>query len=359
MSPEPSPPSSPSAFSGVPVRLEGPRDRASLQRDVLTLMARYPLVFVLLPVAIFLPFDALSDYASGAVGDGDVMRELQASNRFSRIIELVAGSLMAASILEGVRIAANGTAPTLGAALSGGVRLWGRALKTMFVTGLIVGLATLLFIVPGLILGTRYMLAVPAGVLDNLDTAAARARSSELVGKRGAWRLFLWAFAAILSWYVLALVPAFLGGVLPFDGLLGCVARALMGSGINVVGAGFLVGTALLYLELSGRAAVWPVGAELVTPDGRRVAPPRRSGQLGVALVGATAGLALLVVGPLMSLFVWLALSPESASEFVAEHPVLEDALVTLFGDEEVIEEAPKEEFPQEEAPVDGTPGRG
>lgn len=337
-------PSSPTSFHAVPDRLQGPRDLAALHRDVLALLRQYPLVFVGLPALVFFPLDLLNELVSRAAGGDDPLQELQVYVRVSRWIELGAGTFVAASVLEGLRIASRGEAPTFGAVWRGGGRTWGRALKTTFITGFIVGLGTLLFIVPGLILGTRYMLAVPASVLDGLESGRARERSSELVVQRGALRLFAWAFAAAVSWYVLAMVPSLVATATPFvatDGMASALLMTIAGASVNVVAAALVVAAGMLYLELSGQAAVWPVGGELVGPDGRRVPPPATSGHRQLAAVGVSAGLALVILLPLWSIALWFAFEPEGAAAFLEQHPALERAAIAVFGGDEGAEPAP------------------
>jgi hypothetical protein len=335
----PSPPSSPSTFAIGPDRVPGPRDLAALQRDTLAVIARAPAIFVLLPAVLFLPFDFANEWVSNAVGGDDVdgaLRSLRVYRRIGQWIELGVGSFVVATVLSATVAVGEGRIPTLREALASGRDAWGRALKTTFVTGLVVGLATLLFVVPGLFLATRSMLAVPAAVIDGADSAAARARSSELVKGRGTFRLFLWATAALLSWSLLSLLPAFCVALVLPDAtppVLESALLALCSAAWNVVGAGLVVAAGLLYLELTERRLLWPVGLELRSSDGCQRQGPTGTGQTGLVVVGVLAGLAALVLVPLLAFAVWYLVSPEAVTDFMGRSALF-NALFEMLGDE-------------------------
>ena len=332
-------PTSSAAFPSNPDHLSGPRDLAALQRDTLALLRQHPRIFIVLPAVLFFPFDFANEYISGLMGGDDGLEGARAYLRISRWIELVVGTLVAAAMLEGVRIAARGDTPRLAAVMSQALQTWGRALRTTFVTGLIVGLCMLLLIVPGLIVGTRFMLAVPASVLDGLDGEKARRRSAELVADRGALRLFAWAFAATVSWYVLGMFSSMLLSLAPvilgIEGLLATLISTVGAAFVNVVAAALVVAAGLLYWELAGQRALWPVGVDLVTGDGHRIPPPAGSGQRGLAVVGALAGLCLLPLIPLVTFGVWSLAAPEQAAAFLDDRPALLEAVSAIFPDDE------------------------
>jgi hypothetical protein len=146
-------------------RLPEDRDLAGLHRDVLTVFRRHPAVFIGLPVLLFFPFDVANDLVSSAVADGSELAGLNVFSRIDRLVQLGIGSLVASSLLQALRMVADGETPTMLSALNAGARQWGRILGTTFVTGLLAGLGFLLLLVPGFILSAWWMLAVPATAL--------------------------------------------------------------------------------------------------------------------------------------------------------------------------------------------------
>lgn len=339
-------PSTPSSFVTGPDRVPGPRDLAGLQRDTLTIMARNPAIFIALPVLAFLLFDFINELISTAVGGEDAAGTLQGIRAYHKVgqwIELGVGSLVAATVLQAIVAVGEGRTPGVVDAVKAGGAAWGRALKTTFVSGFIVGLASLLFLVPGFFFATRYMLAVPASVMDGLDGTAARSKSSELVKDRGTFRLFLWGAAALFSWYMLSMVPTVtVSFLLPFvapdaPAVLEAGVNALLAGAWNIVGAGLVVAAGLLYLELTGRSLQWPAGLELRGSDGRRVVGPTGTGQVGLVAVGGFAGLSALLVIPLVAFGLWFLFDAEGATSFVDNSPVVGQVFESLVGEPELI----------------------
>jgi len=319
-------------------RLPEDRDLAGLHRDVLTVFRRHPAVFIGLPVLLFFPFDVANDLVSSAVADGSELAGLNVFSRIDRLVQLGIGSLVASSLLQALRMVADGETPTMLSALNAGARQWGRILGTTFVTGLLAGLGFLLLLVPGFILSAWWMLAVPATAFEHLDAKAARARSAALVKERGTGRLFLWMLGAGLAWYS---VPTAIAGVIGF-GTEALELRSWWASSLitgvqsmsqNVVGAGFVVATGMIFLELSGRRALSPAGVDLLGKDGKRVEPPRALGVVGLSIVSAFGGLAVLTVVPLVVLAIWAAVDEPRASRFIADNPAVTTLVDVLWGD--------------------------
>jgi hypothetical protein len=333
-------PSSSSSFVGTPDVVPGPRDLASLQRDTFALMKKAPTIFVLFPILAFLPFDFANELISALVsGDSDepgaAFAGIRAYSRISQWIELGVGSYVAATVLSAMVTIGEGRTPTLGEAMKVGGTVWGRAVHTTFISGLIIGLSTLLFLIPGLVMATRYVLAVPASVIDGLAQTEARAKSTALVQERGAWRLFLWSAAAVLSWNLVPMVPVVAASWLTPTVSPGVDAAvsALLSSVWNVVGAGLVVAAGLLYLELSGRSLQWPVGMSLRDAQGARLAGPAGTGQAGLVAVGVAAGVSFILVIPAMILSVAFLVAPDSVASVMAQSPLLTSLIESVAGD--------------------------
>jgi hypothetical protein len=309
-------------------------------------MAKAPAIFVLLPALTFLPFDFLNEVVTTAIGgdgaDGG-LRALRNYHRIAQWIELGIGSLVAATVLLAAVSIGEGRTPTMIEALKAGSAAWGRALKTTFITGFLVGLSFLLFIVPGFVFGTRFMLAVPATVIDGLDAREARAKSTELVQARGTFRLFLWGFAACFSWYVLSMVPGVMTSTLFLTDietpLVVSFIDAVTTAAWNIVGAGLVVAAGLLYLESTGRTLQWPVGRSLRDGSGGRIAGPTSTGQAGVAIVGVGAGVCAMILIPLIAIGLWFLVDADAAASFVDGSPALNALFEALYGAEEALVE--------------------
>jgi hypothetical protein len=320
-----------SGFHGSPDRLDGPRDLAALHRDAWSVMKRHAGFFVAFPLLAQLPFDVLSECVALAAGD-DVLQSIKLADRVQRIVGLLWGTYVVMLLMHGLVIAGEGGTPTVREAMKRARGTYGRVVNTTFVVGILTTLSAFLLIVPAFFFATRWMFAVPAAALDGKDRAGARATSSELVMGRGTFRLFLYAFAMMVTYYVIALTPALVGGFLTAEvtGVPSAVLTALLSIPINLALTGLAVGAGLLYLELSGRELLHPVGLGLVDAQGRRAEAPASSGQLGLAVIGVLGGLLLLVFIPLMVISIWAIVDADSAGAALQGAPAW---MLSLLGE--------------------------
>jgi uncharacterized membrane protein len=145
---------------------------------------------------------------------------------------------------------------SLGAALGAGVRFFFPLFIVALLTGIGVFLGALLLIVPGLYLATRWAVATPALVAEDLGPTAALGRSAELTeGRR--WAVFgLLLLYLVLAWIVEVGFTALAGAatasadfVAPLDVFTLTISGvgAVVGALTSMVSA---VGTAALYVEL-------------------------------------------------------------------------------------------------------------
>lgn len=146
----------------------------------------------------------------------------------------------------------NGGKASVGQALATGFRLAFPLLGLGIVVGLGVGLASLLLLVPGLMLAMRWAVAVPARVVEGPPMSSALARSGELTaGNR--WRIFgLFVALAVFGWVVTFLANG-LGYALLSNGAgtVGMVATAILQIIASTVTTSVsATGVAVLYAEL-------------------------------------------------------------------------------------------------------------
>lgn len=120
----------------------------------------------------------------------------------------LAEAVCASAVLTGFK----GGSVTTGNALAGIRGRWWRLMGLVCLKSLLIGLGSLLCIVPGIILAINYAVAVPVAVAEDLPVMASLRRSRDLVqeskGKTFGLLFLLWLFQAIFSW---ALLAAFYG----------------------------------------------------------------------------------------------------------------------------------------------------
>lgn len=313
---EPSFPSSSTSFSGEPDALVGPRDLAALQRDVLEVMRRQPVIFIALPFVFFLPFDLVNEFISAGLTESlGAATGVRTYARVSNWIQLGVGSLVAATTLQAVLMMGTGQPLSASAAIQAGLAAWGRAFRTTFITGFLTGLGLLAFIVPGVVLAMRWACAIPAAVIDDVDNGESRRRSVDVMKRIGGLRLFGWALGGGLTWYAFGLGANLLASfVVPEDSVaLGALVSGLMSGVLNVIGAGLVVAVGLLYLEHQDRPMLYPVGLVLRDAAGQRVPGPTSDGRTLLLATSIFGALAVVVLLPVMAFGLWMLVDADGA----------------------------------------------
>jgi hypothetical protein len=299
-----SPAAVPDARTDVEV---GPRGFAALHRDTWRTALRLPLVAIIFPLLVWLPFDLLGELIANATSD-DPLSQLRAYNRVNNLTSFFVGALVNGVVLVSVFAFGRGEKLSFGEAFSEAGRMYSRVLHTSWSFGWRVGLATLLLIVPGIVLAVRYAFALPITVLEGAagpDAIDESVRRTE--GHRG--RIFGYATAAIFIYMVIAMAPAML---VPETGAP--VLAALSTAPFNLISTMLTIAGALLYLEATGDTTMSrPVG-RVTKADVLHAAPEKSSGVVGVVV--ATAAAVVLFIGAVG----WLFLSePEPGYTFEAD----------------------------------------
>ena len=147
----------------------------------------------------------------------------------------------------------NGEPVGIGPAFATGLRLAFPLLGLGIVVGLGVGLATLLLIVPGVMLAMRWLVAVPARVMEGPPIGSSLARSGALT-KGSRWKLFGLTVALLVFSAAVSLLLGLVGGALGF-GVAGSASVLIAGGAAQVI-AGTITtsvsatGIAVCYMEL-------------------------------------------------------------------------------------------------------------
>ena len=141
------------------------------------------------------------------------------------LIDGVLAQLMTAIVTYAVVQQLRGQPVRFGAALAGGLGRFFPVLLTSLCAGVLIGLASLAFVIPGIILMMVFWVAVPACVSEKLAVGASLSRSAALT-KGYRWQVF----GIVLLLGVLSLVAAFiLGGAVGFGLGVAHVALASIG----------------------------------------------------------------------------------------------------------------------------------
>ena len=225
------------------------------------LLAGLPAAVTGVLIAIFTSPTALSSVSSGSANSDALAAAAGGGVAITFIVRAVATYILQGAITYGTVADLNGRRPTLGECLSTGLRQAGWLCLLAIVVSIAVVFGYILFIVPGLMLATAWVVAVPAQVVERTGVFGAMSRSADLTrGHR---------------WPIFGLMVAFaIGSGLMQTTLTGVGAAFALSSpqAFQVVAQGFLVplavtvsglvaavGVASIYYELrSAREGIGP-----------------------------------------------------------------------------------------------------
>ncbi len=134
-------------------------------------------LFAALVLTIWIPGHLLIDLAvAGNPNQADTLTVLQ----LGQLVEFVFGPIYAAGIITALAARMSGEKTSYLEAMRAGLHHWGRLFGARLVAGLLVLLGFFAFIIPGLILATRFMLIDEVVVLEGAGAWQSRRRSTQL-----------------------------------------------------------------------------------------------------------------------------------------------------------------------------------
>jgi hypothetical protein len=144
----------------------------------------------------------------------------------------------------------NGGRPDFASSLSVGVRNALPVIAVVILAMLAVGAGFVFFIVPGVMIATAFILAVPARLIEKVGVFEAFSRSRALT-RNNRWRIFGLMFVYTITIWVLELVIASLTGGFASTNFGLIVVRSLMNIAVSFIGGIVTTtGIATLYFEL-------------------------------------------------------------------------------------------------------------
>ncbi len=193
--------------------LATPRDLGQILSACLSLYMRYFGLFASLALGIVVPIDfAILGLGEGLLWSGyDNDPPIVISILDLLVPLLVVTPLVTGTHVHAVRAIGAGRAPTASEAFDAGLRVLAPAAAVVALYSLGVGAGLIALLIPGIYLGVRWCVAVPAAVVEGVRGARALRRSADLV--EGSW----WRVFGVLI--VLFLIAATVGAALgvPLD----------------------------------------------------------------------------------------------------------------------------------------------
>jgi len=234
------------------------RTFAEVHADVWRLIRAHPLVFVVMPAAVTVLFDAILEAAFRASSDpwGPGLP------RIGWFLGSFTVQIPFALVLTGVREIAEGRSADPGEVLRKTWPAYGRLLLAVVLASARLFIGLILFIVPAIYLMVRYALISPAAVLDDaISSDAIRASAAAMHGRY--WRTVGMVVAATLTYLPWLLIP-----VTPEDAPR--ILTVFESLPIGLVATWGTMGAGLIYLDRTGRGAPRPAGSGVEPVRGAR-----------------------------------------------------------------------------------------
>ena len=183
--------------------------------------------------AVPLALSAYVDASSGGTATGGGMFVHPILFLVSLLVAVLAGAIGTAASTMIVSEGYLGRSLTTGGALLRAMKFLGRLLSLSLGVGLLVGLGTLLLIVPGIVIFSGLILSSPALVLENLPSAGAAMRRSWMLTRGFRGKLFGAYFVAFL---ILAIPPIAITALATTFGLASALVT-VQGTGVRIIAA--------------------------------------------------------------------------------------------------------------------------
>lgn len=179
------------------------------------------------------------------------------------LVSMVSGAVLQAALTRATVLHLSGEKPAFGPSLAVGLSMILPMIGIGIMVGLGVGLATLLLIVPGIILWLCWSVVVPAYVQEKIGVFDAFGRSLELTsGAR--WSIFLTALIVVIGLWLASMAVSLLTMAIAAIG--STVVTALFGSAIGALGSMVMVTVqSCIYVELRNvKEGVAPADLEAI-----------------------------------------------------------------------------------------------
>ena len=233
--------------SPLALDLAVPRSLRGLVRAAGRLYARYPLLFLVLALAVVAPWDliflAITGY--GPLYDG---HESATAILLRLLVPLaLVTPLISALHLHAVELAGRAERPTLTLVAVRGVRVLPVVAAASIVAGLGIAAGFVALVVPGIFLAVRWAVVAQAAAAQSGDWTMALSRSWQLTQHRGVHVFSVLLVAGVVNEVIrLAVRAVHVGSGSPESVVLGVLADTVTASFAALI-------TALLYFDLTAR----------------------------------------------------------------------------------------------------------
>jgi hypothetical protein len=167
--------------NGPPIDVLRPRSVAQILGAALSLYRRYPVLFVVLALAVTAPYELVVLAALGTAPIGGHSDNASTALILVLVDVALVGPLISALYAHAVVLIARNERPSIVTVVSRVVRVLPVVVAAQIVAGIGIGIGLLAFIIPGIYLLIRWVVVAQAAALEHTDWMGALRRSGELV----------------------------------------------------------------------------------------------------------------------------------------------------------------------------------
>ena len=179
--------------------------------------------FVIVTFIISLPYLAIQTWLDYALAHAEPGSSLSGANFAIILVQSITFGLVQAALTYGTVQDLRGEHAGIGDCFRGGLARSGNIVSGAMQYGLLLGLATLLLIIPGIILYLRWWVFIPAMVIEKLETKASFERSKSLTAGRR------WAILGLSAVIFVVEMAVLFGVIWIAPGLAADIAVTLLG----------------------------------------------------------------------------------------------------------------------------------
>ncbi len=232
----------------VSAELTTPRTVGAIVQSALRLYAGYPLLLLVLAVAVVVPYELIVLAATNTAPLAEQGTRASTALTLTLIDFALIGPLVSAFYVRAVMMVAEGTRPSLREIVVEGLKVLPVVVAASIVAGLGIGLGLIAFLIPGVLLAIRWAVVAQVAAIERTDWLGALRRSGELARGHYLHVFGVFVISGIVTYGILRVGEAIVGS----DTGAG---QVIVGIVLATIARSFTsLMTAVLYFELRARS---------------------------------------------------------------------------------------------------------
>lgn len=220
------------------------RNFAILHHDAWKTFIRAPLIFALLPVIIYFPFDWIVEYIYQNT-TGSEFNKLRIYFKLSGLIEIFIGSWLSCVLIISAKNISDKEKTDIITVIKFGTKHYWKVVGAIYSASWRIALGLIFLLIPGIILSIKYALSVPVSIFEDITFKDSINRSKEYMSGVN-FKYFMYFAVFILIYF-----PAFIGISIFNLNESSPFIEAVFSIPFNVFESLFIIGLVLIYSDLN------------------------------------------------------------------------------------------------------------